>query len=545
MLRFLASMLLVSTYAIPAFSQNDSIAEDDGDFEITWGPDYRIPQGYRNFGYIRSFDRAIVQMSIRTEEYLAFQVLGEDLSVKEEKKVAISGLPKKMSSEGFYSLGSRYFWFYSSWDKKNKKELLYAQAMSLSADSFEGQAVLVNECGKISPESYFSRRYYNFFSEDDYNMNLSNDGNHMMISYRGHPEFRNDEKNIDRIGFLILDSVMNKVAGAEVIMPYTEEVMDNIDFDHDGKGNAFYLIKVYDGPRKEKKEDGSPNYHYELLRIAAGSSTVEVLPALALTKPYVRDIYIEEDKEGTISCKGFFSNDPDMRTSDGFFLTHIDSSRNSINENIEYTDFPSEMLEQLARMRDKRSSGSGIGDRPEWSKLRIRNVISNEDGSLIISGEEYYTYDTQHTRYRFKHYETYTITHYVYNDMVVMKKDAEGKIVWWHRIPKTQYGTRGLGGMSFSLFVRDNSVYLFYLDNDKNKDLPADQVPAMHMDGMGGILSYAKIDQEGRLTKKQLFDLRVKNVDIQADDFILLNDNAFAVRSYLKDVYKMIVFNVK
>ena len=541
-LRFFTTLLLVSLYATLSFCQRG--ATSDEDFEVIWGEEFQIPKGQLDKGYVGSLGLGLMQISLSYKKHMKLQSFGENLRLKKAQSIDLSGFPKDMHSEGVHKIGPTYYWFYSFWNKKKKKELLYAQAVNPATASLEGSAIKVNECSKITPESYFSKKYYNFFSGRKYNKIKSYDENHIMISYRGHPEFRNDAKNIDRIGFLVLDSALNKVSGSELTMPYTEEKMDNIDFEVDGKGNAYYLIRVYDGPRKEKKKDGSLNYHFEILRIPVGSNTIEIRP-LALDKPYVRNITILDDVNGNLSCYGFYSNDPKEIGTDGFFIAKLDSNGSFIGEQTVYVAMPEEMLSQLESSRQKRRPGICIEDHPEWSKLRLRNVLINEDGSHIVAGEEYYTYTTTHTRKRFDSYITYDIKHHVYNDMVVMKIDAERTIVWWHRIPKTQYGKKGRGGLSFSLFASNNSIYMFYLDNEQNNNRKLDQIPAIHMDGMGGILTYAKIDEEGVLTRKQMFDLRVKNVEIKPNNIHAIGNNLFVTRSYLKRAYKFIVFKGK
>ena len=56
-------------------------------------------------------------------------------------------------------------------------------------------------------------------------------------------------------------------------MPYTEAIMDNIDFSVDSKGNAYMLAKVYDSEKRKEvdKETGAAGYHYEVLSNANDS----------------------------------------------------------------------------------------------------------------------------------------------------------------------------------------------------------------------------------------------------------------------------------
>lgn len=74
-----------------------------------------------------------------------------------------------------------------------------------------------------------------------------------MISYRLAPEEKNDKNSFDKIGFYVYDDKMNKLWNNEFTMPYSEQIMDNIDFSLDSKGNAYMLAKVYDSEKEMKR----------------------------------------------------------------------------------------------------------------------------------------------------------------------------------------------------------------------------------------------------------------------------------------------------
>jgi hypothetical protein len=56
-------------------------------------------------------------------------------------------------------------------------------------------------------------------------------------------DVKNDAVSRDVIGFYMFDKDLNKVWGNEVRMPYTEEMMDNIDYTVTSKGEAYLLCR--------------------------------------------------------------------------------------------------------------------------------------------------------------------------------------------------------------------------------------------------------------------------------------------------------------
>jgi hypothetical protein len=77
------------------------------------------------------------------------------------------------------------------------------------------------------------------------------------------------------------------------------------------------------------------------------------------------------------------------------------------------------------------------------------------------------------------------------------------------KVPKRQQGSAGRGGMSFRYFSDKDDYYFVFLDNQKNLDLPKDELPARHIDGQGGFLALHMInDKTGDVSKSMVLDTR-------------------------------------
>ena len=106
------------------------------------------------------------------------------------------------------------------------------------------------------------------------------------------------------------------------------------------------------------------------------------------------------------------------------------------------------------------------------------------------------------------------------------------------KIPKSQAGGMGIGGMSFKYCNSNNYHYLVFLDNVKNIDLPIDETPAGHRDGMGGYLTAVKVsDSDGSLSKSSILNGR-EIEDFQMHQFAVSRVFQTSQNSFMFEVYK-------
>jgi hypothetical protein len=83
--------------------------------------------------------------------------------------------------------------------------------------------------------------------------------------------------------------------------------------------------------------------------------------------------------------------------------------------------------------------------------------------------------------------------------------------------------------------VADASGYYFlFLDNKDNLNLAADQEPKLHLDGYGGQVVVAKLDNAGTVTKELVFDTREEEVKIFPSQFRRINGTQFIGRAKMK-----------
>jgi hypothetical protein len=99
--------------------------------------------------------------------------------------------------------------------------------------------------------------------------------------------------------------------------------------------------------------------------------------------------------------------------------------------------------------------------------------------------------------------------------------------------------------MSFKLVSDPTGYYFLFLDNLKNMELEEDEVPKYHVDGFGGQVVVAKIDNSGVISKEVVFDTREEDVMLFPSEFERINRNQFIGRATLKrNLYKPLLITV-
>jgi len=367
-----------------------------------------------------------------------------------------------------------------------------------------------------------------------YQYNYDANNSRFLVSYRIKPEEKDDKKNVDKIGIFVFDENMNKLWGNEFTMPYTEAIMDNSDFSVDGKGNAYLLSKVYDSDkRKEKdKETGKAAYHYEVLKFTKDSKEI-INTKIEIGDYFIREALLVENSlhEMVIACT--YSKKSVGAGTDGIFLALMGQDGKITKYKNGYYEFPVEEMIKFESEREKRR----IEKKKDYEApfLSVRNIVVNPDGSLFLGLEQNYIVETS-TTYANNPYKNNSTSSYYYEDIIAVKIGSKGNFEWIRKIPKRQRGDNsgGMGTMSYKMVADASGYYFLYLDNKDNLNLTADQEPKLHLDGYGGQVVVARLDNAGAVTKELVFDTREEEVKIFPSQFRRINGNQFIGRAKMK-----------
>jgi len=131
------------------------------------------------------------------------------------------------------------------------------------------------------------------------------------------------------------------------------------------------------------------------------------------------------------------------------------------------TDFMKERKVKKAKKRKSKGKDYGL------SNYVLDDLVFRSDGGVILIAEEYYV--TSYTTRNSQGISSTTYTHN-YNTIIAVSIAPSGEIEWARKIPKRQrFQTKDYSNnskiksyVSYSLFVHNNKLYFFYIDNPKN-----------------------------------------------------------------------------
>lgn len=520
----------------------------DSKMKLTFGSKFEIPKKHADLGFIGNEEEGLMQLSYRYKKDLTLQKLDNKYALKKTEVINISKMPKSFITDRMAKLGGKYYWFYSTWDSKSSTEHLSAQEIDTKNGKLAGAAKELISSTKLEG-TLVAVGVYNIQKANKFQFSTSIDTSRLLVTYRLLHASRDDSKNKEVVGFNMFDENLNKLWSKEYTMPYTEEMMEIEDYAADKNGNGYILAKVYEGKKRDKSKDGTPNYHYELLRASQGAKELKVIKVKG-GDYFLHDLYLTEDFEGHLIVSGYYSKTSNS-SSDGIFLTKLDSEGSLRNIHKGFYEFPSEILKEFLSERaqkklDKKEAEGGKD--LEIARMVLRNIIINKDGSILLAGEQYFFTITvvrsgNSVRNRYN---------YFFNDIMAMKISAGGEMEWCRKIPKRQVGSSytppsAYGHRSLSYYVTqyNNDYFFFFTDNVKNQTLAKNQAPAAHADGAGGFLVYNKISADGEVTKGKLYDYREKDLYLWPADLTSLGNGELISRAFDGRTSRVLKVNMK
>lgn len=497
-------LLLVTLISNSIIAQNLSYSFSD---------EFETIKKHREKGFYKLGDNEYAEVYIQKDEKdLVFQVFDRDFKqVKRTETVPFPEFEQHPNDRGFFSVKNNFYWFFDTWDRKTETERLFALPFDKNNFKFSAKPIKLIETGRLTPG-------------DKYRFNYSTDSSKMLVTYRVKPKERNDKLNNDVIGFNLFDGGMNKLYAAEIEMPYSEYDMNNLDYEVDSRGNIYMLteVKINNALDGEVDRENKNAMRYELIRVDQKNNSLQRIK-INLDNKYTNSVILSEDLNHNIVIAGYYSDKKKSLGSNGAYIIKLEyDANNSVkNFNTTYCEFPAETLKAYESERTKRKMDKKEkNDNLEATNLTLNELVFYPDGSVLIVGEEFYV--VTHTHYNGK--TTTTTYTYYYNDILVLKADKNGKTVWCNKIPKQQAGS-GTADLGYHHHQFNGEDFFFYLDNIKNINLALTETPAGHSAGRGGYLTCVKIDVNGNMTKRSVFDTKEEHVRIFPRYFESIDQN--------------------
>jgi hypothetical protein len=462
-----------------------------------------------------------------TEKYVVIQKFdSENLNLISEKKQ--DNLLSGINIENIIETNGKYYYFFSVSKPDNKPIVqLFFQEIDFNLGEIIGSPNLLFEVnGDLtrSPKSTYSNSREHFKNTNrrgnKFDVLVSKNKSKILVQYRKARDIKRDVRSIDIMGFYVYDEKLTPIWSKEYEMPYTERVIEAIDYKIISDGSANILIKVFNDNTKteeKKKQNPEANYHIELLSVNGG---VEIKKSIVkLENKYINSLSLFELSNNQILCSGYFNNGTNYKNlnhSDGYFWVKI---KNNEILSINTSEIPKDLINQYNNK-----------NKTEFLDLIIKEVEENSDGSILIISEQCH-------KWEFSNPGTFSFRYY---DLFITKLDKLDNLLWMRKLPKRQRGNSRfghsyeyevlLGDMSYYRSNNSENQYFIFLDNVKNKDLDINEEPDIHVNNNGGFLTLYAMDSDGNAKKQSVFDTKkIKIKGFSINHVIETNDNEFVM----------------
>jgi hypothetical protein len=180
--------------------------------------------------------------------------------------------------------------------------------------------------------------------------------------------------------------------------------------------------------------------------------------SLSLNGKYITSATMKSDTLGNLYLIGLFSKTRSFSVSGAFYLKSDMASGNLLEKG--FSSFDQDLLRQFISEKKIRSE-------KELDSFDIKDLFVDSLGRVILIAEQYYVSSTTYTDPRTGHI-IYTY-YYHYNDILLVKFNKTGRIIWGKRIPKEQKTLDKTGYFeSYAAIAKGNRLAIAFNDNPRN-----------------------------------------------------------------------------
>jgi len=518
-------ILLTAVYALSGSYTQVTAQSKSADVRIEWGADIPLPKKHTSFSFVGNTRDGFVQIAVNGKKQISLIKIGTDLT---EKNLITELLPKSKYSVLEYSLeiGNRAFLLFSDYDKKANSEKLIIREIDLKDGTFKGEPETVIETDDkvVFKESYSKSQFISISNK--FQVVLPDTGDKFMVYYKKRPELKNDKKNFDKLVYTIFDFNFKKLWSKEITMPIVEndfKIQDHAIIGED----VFIFAETKSGKTMEKNSKKPAFDQLTVLKFTSGKSKLQSKELVLDEDSYIKEFVVGKGDGSKMLISGYYKPEKKTKFYTGYYTATF-NPENMALESVRKYPLGEDLIKSFESERKRRKLDKEIerGNEIGIPHMVMRDVIMRSDGGWYLVGEQHFitvtvTQQKNSTQYTYRYY---------FLDMIVSSIDAEGNQEWIKKIPKNQlsiYTTYGYGfgfgfgmaipseyyitanyGSGFSSFIYDDNLYLFYLDNVKNKGIDESQVQASLSNFKGSYLAAVKFSPDGEKKNYELYDLR-------------------------------------
>lgn len=251
--------------------------------------------------------------------------------------------------------------------------------------------------------------------------------------------------------------------------------------------SAVYLVgKAYFRQRRFKAEERK--FQYEMVKLKKSGIRTQVFDIPGKYSEAVKPLWRGND----LICAGFYADRKDNRYNGLEYLV-IDPEDLSVRER-KYNPFSRQfMLDKFGKETEK-----------VIKNLVFKGAQFNGDGSLLFNAEEFFMTESMQANASGGRVKVQRFHH---NDIVSVKLDPEGNLLWARNINKTEV-TQGDGAYtSYSSFTKDGQTYFFVcLASEEPQLIGGERLIFKQGFSRSRNVFVIRLDAEGTLSYEKIID---------------------------------------
>ncbi|HRX97887.1 MAG TPA: hypothetical protein P5514_13145 [Bacteroidales bacterium] len=469
-------------------SANVLIAQETPDFvDVTWSSEMDESKsntleeivGHNEAGYF------IVKQE--KKDYFLEQ-FNNDLVREKSVLIDLDKLGKKRSFEKIILFGEGLYLFTSELSTKEMEKKFFVQSIDEETlEPIKDEMLFV----KIPYKAYFLKK------ENLFTFVVSEDKSKLLAYYNSPYDFKGREQ----FGFNVFNSQMEEIWYDFMELPIKEKQFIMEDHLVDNNGDVFLMGKKYIG----SKPSGYILYAY----FDHGQALAEI--PIELPGKYVNGANMVFSPDNKIIVAGFYSDHSTSGIS-GTFFTTVDLKTQKASK-INYQEFDMELITKNLKKgeENKLNRKDEKGKDADMYEYDMRDMVFRPNGEILLIGEQYFIESVERMKTDGSGSETKRL--YNYNDIVVVKLDAGGKIIWGNKIAKRQESKED-GGYFSSYIMAHTDQNLYFIFNDHPKNLESEETGKIYNFEKGhyAMASVVKMDDEGNIQREGLFKTTDKEI---------------------------------
>ncbi len=437
---------------------------------------------------------------------------------------------KNQFLEYFTNLNDQLQIFSSHSDKEKFINSFYIDEIDKSSLKFKGDEKTL---AKINFEGGKKANSGNF------TMRISPDSSKVLL-FLNKPYEKKENESFDLVAY---DKDWNLIWENQVTLPYPDKKFSFDDIKIDNSGNVHIVgTKFFE---KSQVEKGKPGYAYHVLSYYSKGKELKDLE-IKLGDKFISHIQTAISDNNELICGGFYSEYKTGIKGSYFMKFNLENQSVISNSFDEFsTNFITQNLseKQIKKVEKKEKKGK----EPSLFKYYLDDIIFDQEGGAYLIGEQFYIRERVTTRTQNGITTTSTTYIYYYNDIIVIRMDANGKISWSKKIPKKQRTSNDSGFFSsYVLSLVDDKMYFVFNDNPKNLYATEKSSGIFYFTGRKeSLVTMVEMDQNGNQTREALFSTRDAEILIRPKVSEQISERKLVLYGQKKKTHKFILLDFK